>query len=126
MNKEIITHESKKWLWTYLETEEEVQEVVSYLKDNDLHIEAQRNDHTNSYDVWLEHTNLSGNGYFFNGKALLNHVRFYRRAIEISKTEEYLKWREMFSLYNGVMEYVERSEPRYMDYEAVKKYYAAK
>lgn len=102
-----INHDNLKWLYSVLDTNEEVQEVSNYLNSNNLVIEIK----DGFYDVqsgwtgqhvYLEGRNLSGNGYCFSGKSLLNHVRGYRKFLDISKTEEYKLYQGLKKKYADV------------------------
>jgi len=100
----IIDHNSKKWLWSQLNTEEEVNEVCDYLLKNDLSIRIESC--RDRYDVYLECINLSINGCCFNGNNLLLHVRYFRKFQDISKTQDYLDWLEKYNKYNIVRKYI--------------------
>ena len=77
----------------------EVNEVCNYLDDNNLTIQLR-----GTYDpqsgwhgehVILEGRDLSGNGYCFGGKSLLNHVRNYKKYEMLKNSEEYQKHIEL-------------------------------
>jgi hypothetical protein len=106
----LIDHTSKKWLWSHLNTEEEVNEVCEYLMTNNLSIKL--DSFRDGCRVYLEGIDLSINGCCFSGNNLLLHVRYFRRFIEISKSQDYLDWLEKFNKYSIVRKYItERKLP---------------
>jgi hypothetical protein len=113
-----IDHTSKKWMWTHLNTEEEVNEVCDYLKVDNLTIKIESD--RNLYNVYLDKINLSINGYCFTGNNLIAHVRYFRKFQDISKTEDYLEWIGKFEKYNIVRKYLnERRLPDIMEIDLV-------
>ncbi len=110
MKDTIITSKDLKWLYSKLETTEEVEEVSEYMRANKLVITL-RDCHDsqsgwNGQNVILEGKDLSGNGYCFNGKALLNHVRHHRNHLELSKTAEYKTFLELSKKYFDTWRYL--------------------
>ena len=107
---EIKTYKDLKWLYSCLESTEEVEEVSSYLKDNKLTIELipcrDSQSGWSGENVILEGKDLSGNGYCFNGARLLNHVRKFRKYKEISKTEEYKNYILLSKKYDALYRYL--------------------
>ena len=105
----IITTRDKKWMYQYLDTEEEVNEVCKYLDDNQLTILLQE-----TYDgvskwggthVMLEGRNLSVNGYCFSKESLLYHVRNYKDFSQLKQTEDYKKYLELKETYKDVEQF---------------------
>ena len=106
----IIDHTNKKWFWTHLNNEHEVEEVCKYLADNNLKIEIIGNFEGEyqggGQNVILEVVDLSGNGFCFEGKNLFIHVRYFRKLQEISKTDEFKNWLKKFEDFELVKRYI--------------------
>ncbi len=109
----LIDHTNKKWLWLYLETEEEVNEVCEYLLKNNLTIKLDTGGEM--LNVYLDEINLSGNGYCFRGDNLIFHVRYFRKLQEVSQTEDFKIWLNKFSKYSIVREYIIEKDQRWID-----------
>ena len=103
-----ITINDKKWFYSYLNTEQEVEEVCSYLRKTSQTIKIEKIETNNfwSYRVFLDGLDLSVNGGGFNGKVLLYHVRNYQRFLSIMQTEEYKKWLSNYDLFQEITTYV--------------------
>ena len=110
-----IDHTSKKWLWSVLNTEEEVNEVIDYLFKNNLKIEMRP--YGDGCKMYLEGIDLSGNGYCFKAQNLLNHVRYFRKLQELSKTKDFEIWNEKYEHYNIVRRYIIEHDQRWIDTE---------
>lgn len=91
-----IDYKNKKWLYTYLDTNEDVDEVVKYLKDNNEYIYVNNTHDSQSgwsgKSVVLQGIDLSGNGYCFSGEKLLYHVRNFMNFLELKNSEEYKQY----------------------------------
>lgn len=107
---EFLDHTAKKWLYSYLADENEVNEVCEYLQKKNLKIsivtDKEDRSCSSGYNVFLEGINLSVNGFCFNGKYLLWHVRWFSKLKEISETDEFKQWVEKSLLFEQVKDYV--------------------
>ncbi len=103
-----ITANNKKWFYLFLNTEQEVEQVCSYLKKTSqtIKIEEIYTPSYFSYRVFLDGLDLSINGNCFNGERLLYHVRNYQRFLSIMQTEEYKKWFSNYDLFEEITTYV--------------------
>lgn len=125
----IIDHTNKKWFWSYLNTEEEVGEVCEYLQKNNLQIEIKGN-FEGGYNgfgqkVMLEGIDLSGNGFCFSGNNLLNHVRYFRKLEEISKTEDFKEWLKMYNYFDIVRRYIIEKDQRWIKSDKLEEIFKA-
>jgi hypothetical protein len=126
MKTTLIDYTNKKWFWTHLKNEDEVNIVCDYLRDNDLKIEIIGDGsggwqgHGISY--MLEGINLSGNGFCFSGSNLLFHCKFYRKLKGISQTEDFEEWMHKYRYYNMVRQYIIDKDQRWINEERIKKY----
>ena len=112
IEERIITAKDKKWFYTYLDTEGEVDEVCDYLIDNNLTIivNDEYYDHGNSIElvsthVFLEDRQLSSFGGCFEGKHLLDHVRNFKKYEAIKNSQEYKKFLELEKKYLDVKKF---------------------
>lgn len=91
-----IDHNNKKWLYQHLQTNEEVEEVAEYLKNNNLTIKVTKTHDPqsgwNGAHVQLQGRDLSINGFCFSGKQLLNHVRNFQKYSLIEQSNEYQQY----------------------------------
>ena len=108
MTTKKITINDKKWFYTYLNTEKEVDEVCSYLRKTSQTIKIEEINTNNyfSYRVFLDGLDLSINGYGFNGEKLLYHVRNYQRFLSLMQTDEYKKWISNYDFFQGITTYI--------------------
>ena len=110
MKDTLITSKDLKWLYSKLETTEEVEEVSEYMRVNKLVITLR--DCHDSQSGWsgqnviLEGKDLSGNGYCFSGGNLLKHVRHHREHLKLSKTEEYKTFLKLYKEYSETWKYL--------------------
>lgn len=124
VESEFIDQSNKKWLWSYLDNEEEVGEVCKYLVDNNLKIELKGNGaggwNGSGINIMLEGVDLSGNGFCFNGNNLLLHVRYFRKIKEISQTEDFKSWLQKYPKFNIVKRYFIEKDQRWIDLDKMK------
>ena len=116
---ELIDHTNKKWFWTHLNTESEVEEVRKYLLDNNLKIKIISSSGV-GYDgigtnVILEDIDLSGNGFCFKGENLLTHVRYFRALQEIATTDDFKIWLDKYELFDLVKRYIIEKDQRWIN-----------
>ena len=108
MEKIKITHNDKKWFYTYLNNESEVEEVCDYLKKTRQVTKIEKIDTPNYYScrVFLDGVDLSVNGNNFRGENLLNHVRIYPHYLQIINSEEYKNWDVKYHIFNEIKTYI--------------------
>jgi len=118
-----INQTDKKWLWSHLNNEDEVDEVCKYLVDNELKIEIRGADvggfNGRGVNVILEGIDLSGNGFCFNGSNLLLHVRYFRKLQKISNTNEFKSWLEKYPEFDLVKRYIIEKDQRWIDIKQI-------
>lgn len=103
--EKIIDHTNKKWFWMLYDTEEEVNEICDYLKENKLTIRAKYNQDSR-YIVYIGDVNLCGSGYDFGKESLINYVRYSKIFKEISETKEFKEWFGNYNLFKEVKDFV--------------------
>ena len=99
MDKE-ITHENLKFFYAHLENEQEVQEVVSFMRERNIKITIIENSVGYANDLRIGDRFIYRGGHYEHiGYHLLNHVRNYDRFLEFSKSltyQYYLKHKKLF------------------------------
>ena len=107
-----ITYKDLKFLYSILDSNEEVDEVVNYLKEHGLSIQMKEGAPEPSLGMakathyYLEGVDLSGNGFCFGRTSLLRHVRNYRKSKEIEKSLDYKMFLKMRDKYEEVYRYL--------------------
>lgn len=119
METKLIDHTSKKWLWSHLNTEEEVNEVCEYLSKNNLIIILKP--YKDGCNVYLEGIDLSGNGCCFSGSNLLIHVRYFRKLEELSKKQDFKEWLDKYEAYDIARRYIIKKDQRWISSEDIEK-----
>lgn len=92
----LITYKDLKWFWNLLNTEEEVNLVVNYLREGNKTILLSKTHCSQSgwsgENVYLDGRDLSGNGYNFNAYRLMEHVRGFGDYEKLRETDEYKQY----------------------------------
>ena len=105
---ESIKYDNHKWLWSNLKTQEEVNEVSDYLKDNNVEIKTDRLGERGGMqgkNVYLEGVRF-GNGFCSIYDELLFHVRNYQNFINITETQEYSDYLDQKEKFEHVFKYI--------------------
>ena len=105
---ETIKYDNYKWLWSKLKTQEEVDEVSNYLKDNNVQIKVERTAERGGYqgeNIYLEGVRF-GNGYRPIYDELIFHVRNYQNFIDITETPEYSNYLDQKEEFEHVFKYI--------------------
>ena len=104
-----VKYDNHKWLWSNLKTQDEVDEVSNYLKDNNVEIKTERTSEPGGYvgeNVYLEGVRF-GNGYCSIYDELLFHVRNYQNFIDIIETPEYSNYLDQKEKFEHVFKYMD-------------------
>jgi hypothetical protein len=108
-DKKEITYQDLKWLWTYLDNEQDVNLVVEYLKitNQNIIMKATHDPQSgwNGNNVYLDGIDLSGNGFCFNGRNLINHVKNYPKYKKAIETEEFKQYLSLKAKYKDIEQY---------------------
>ena len=114
-----IDHTNKKWFWSHLDTEKEVNEVCKYLQKNNLIITVIPYGEGNK--VMLEGVDLTGNAYCRVSKIdLLNHVRYFRKLVALSNTKVFKNWIKNYKQFDVVRRYAVEKDQRWLSENGIR------
>ena len=104
MSEEIIKYDNLKWLWTNFDTEQEVNDVSNYLKENNTYIKKEALQNSSGMSIYT----LEGFQFreFYDNKEILQHVRNYKKYLKISFCPEYKEYLELREKFEHVFKYI--------------------
>jgi len=104
-----IKHNDLHWLHNHLATQQQVDEVSNYLKDNNIVIEFTSFRAINN-GMLVESVKIEGKefGGAYNSfrKDLIDHVRHHKKYVDISESKEYKKYLESRQKFEHVFKYI--------------------